>query len=103
MFHGSVSFSAVHVGGEKQVVGDNIGRDTSLSDEPVEGEKVGIPTLAELGCHDGITGVDSRTAIRIDRMTGVERRFIEVVLAYQLKNTIVEIEPISSQSRNWFR
>lgn len=74
MFHGSVSFSAVHVGGEKQVMGDNIGRNTSLEDESVEGKKASIPTLGlgELGGHDDIAGVNSRIAVRKDRMTGVE-------------------------------
>lgn len=75
MLHGGVGLAAVHVDGEEEIVGNNIGCHCSLGDEAVEGQEVSVPGLAKLGGHDSIAGVDGRFTVGIDGVAGVERRF----------------------------
>lgn len=66
VLHGGVGSAAIHVGGEKEIVGDNVGWNSGLGDEAVEGEEVSILGLAVLGSHYSIAGVHSGTTIGVN-------------------------------------
>ncbi|KAK7271761.1 hypothetical protein RJT34_27923 [Clitoria ternatea] len=63
MFEGSVRFSAIEVGLEDEVVGDDVGHDAGLGDKAVEGEEIRVAGLAEQGGEDGIDGEDGGAII----------------------------------------
>lgn len=46
VFQGGVGLAAIEVGLEDEVVGDDVGGNTGLGDETVEGEEIGILGLA---------------------------------------------------------
>lgn len=81
---------------------DDIGSNTGLSDEPVERQQVRVFGLAELSGEDGIDCVNGGSAIGIDGMAGEERGLLEVVLADESENAVVEGEAVAGESRNGF-
>lgn len=84
MLHGRVGLAAVHVDGEEEIVGNNIGCHSGLGDEAVEGEEISVPGLAKLSGHDSIAGVYGGFTVGVDGVAGVERRFFEIILADEL-------------------
>lgn len=100
MFQSGVGFSTIEIGLENEIVGDDIGGNTSLSDETVEGEEVGVLGLAKEGVEDGVDGEDGGAAIGVDGVSREERGLVEVVLADQLENAVVEIEAVAGEGRD---
>lgn len=64
-------------------MGENVGCYTSLGDEAVEGEEIGVSGVAEEGGHDGIAGEDSRAAVRVDGVASEKSRLTEIVIVNQ--------------------
>lgn len=100
MFQGGVGFSTIEIGLENEIVGDDIGGNTSLGDEAVEGEEVSILGLAKEGIEDGVDGEDGGAAIGVDGVPREERGLVEVILADQLENAVVEIEAVAGEGRD---
>lgn len=100
MFQGGVGFSTIEIGLENEIVGDDIGGNTSLGDEAVEGEEVGVLGLANEGVEDGVDGEDGGATIGVDGVPREERSLVEVVLTDQLENAVVEIESVAGEGRD---
>lgn len=74
---------------------DDISPDTSLRDEPVKRKKVGVSGLPELRSHNGVASKDSGSAIGVNRVARVQSSFIQIILANQFENPIMEIKSIA--------
>lgn len=103
VLEGDVGLAAVAVGLEEEIDGDDVGGDTGLGDEPVEGEKIGIAALAEESVEDRVDGEDGGAAVGVDGMAGEERGLVEVVLADEFEDAVVEVEAFGDERGNGLR
>lgn len=92
---GEVGFPAIAVGLDEEVVGDDIGGDGGLGDEAVEGEEVGVAGLAEEGGEDGVAREYGGAAVRVDGVADEEGGLVEVVLADEGEDVVVEGEAVA--------
>lgn len=76
---------------------DDVGDNARLSDEPMKREKIGVSRLPEEGGHDRIAGEDGGSAVGIDRVASEERGLVEVVLADESEDSVVEVEAVSGE------
>lgn len=58
--------------------------------------------MAKLRRHDGIAGEDGGAAVGVDRVAREKRGFLQIILADQLENAVVEVEPVPGQNRDSF-
>lgn len=103
MFQGGVGLTAIEVGLEDEVVGDDIGGYSGLGDEAVEGEEIGVLGLAEESVEDRVDGVDGGAAVRVDGVAGEEGGLVEVIFADEGEDAVVEIEPVAGERRHGLR
>lgn len=102
MFEGGVGLAAVAVSGEEEVVGNDVGGDAGLGDEAVEGKEVGVFGLAELGGEDGVGGEDGGAAVGVDGVAGEEGGLLEVVLADEAEDAVVEVKASAREGGDRF-
>lgn len=81
---------------------DDIGGNARLGDEAVKGQEVRILGLAKLSGKHRVDCENGGPAVGIDGMASVERGLLEVVLADESENAVVEVEAVAGQSRNGF-
>lgn len=80
----------------------DVGGDTCLSDEPVKRQKIGVLRLPQLRSHNGVARVNSRSTIRVNRVSRVECSLFEIIFADECQNLIVEVKAVAGESRGRF-
>lgn len=102
VFESGIGFATIEVGLEDEVVGDDVGNDAGLGDEAVEGEEVSVAGLAEEGGEDGVDGENGGAAVGVDGVARVERGLVEVIVADEGENAVVQVEPVAGECRHVF-
>lgn len=80
----------------------DIGGNACLSDEPVEGEELGIFGLPQLRSHYRIASVNGGAAIGVNGVAREERRLFEIILAYELEYAVMQVEAVAGECGDRF-
>lgn len=103
MLHRGIRSSAIEVSLEQQIISDHIGGKPSLSDESMERQEIRILRLADECVEDGVGREDRGSAVGVDRVPCEERGLIEVVLADECEDAIVQVEAIPRERGDGLR
>lgn len=103
MFKSGFGFSAVKVGLDDEVVGDNIRSNGGLGDEAMERKEIGVLGLTKKCSEDGIHREDSGTAVRVDGVASVKSGFVEIIAADEAEDMVVEVEALARDGGDSFR
>lgn len=103
MLQRRIGLSAIKIRLKDEIMSYDIGYNTSLGNETMEGQKIRVFRLSKKSSEHGVDGKNRGPAIRIDGVASVERSFFEVILANKSEDAIVEVEAITRKSRNMFR